>query len=165
MANVYSSGLAGLRQTEGGVGTVMRQVLPDTSLPLRGSRDATLTSPPNASSSVSSSPATSPSPLSISSLPECPILSPAHHVKNSKPEADSRLEPKKTKKNKVLCSHLTSHHPPSSILLQDIELEFPDRGRYDNKLKRTYSCQVRGKKKSQLWLEDNVKFGLPIDLL
>lgn len=45
VANVYSSGLAGLRQAQGGP-TVMRLVLPDTSLPLLESQDAALTSQP-----------------------------------------------------------------------------------------------------------------------
>lgn len=81
MANVYSSGLAGLRQTEGGR-TVMRQVLLDTS-PLLGSQDATLTSQRlilHLFLPVSLTPCL-PSPLSISSLPSAPFFHP--HTKSN----------------------------------------------------------------------------------
>lgn len=101
-ANVYSSGLAGLRQAQGGQ-TVMRLVLPDTSLPLLESQDATLTSQPLILClfllvSLAMSP-----PLD-QLFPQCLILLLTHHIKYTNYIGDNTYS---TSPRPIVCSSMT----------------------------------------------------------
>lgn len=123
-ANVYSSGLPGLRQTKG-VQTVMRQVLPDSSLPLLGRLDATLTSQ---CLILCLFLRVLPCLTHLAQLPLSPH-SFAWHIKctNQKQVADWR--------KKSRCFASTSHHtPPCSVKISTLTLAGASGYRYQSRL-------------------------------